>query len=98
MPFARLQSTQGNTICKEQGCYKSFETNTQARNDKQSSKSQYDLEQKFRALYNAGFSEKLSDPKEGLSMEDKRFLKIMDTTTQLKSGHYEIDLSIKRRK
>ena len=34
---------------------------------------QYDLDQKFRALYNAEFSEKLSDPKE-LSMEDKRFL------------------------
>ena len=57
---------------------------------------QYDLEQKFRALYNAEFSEKLSDPKEGLSIEDQKFLKIMDTTTQLKNGHYEIDLPIKK--
>lgn len=58
---------------------------------------QQDLEQKFKALYNAEFTEKLSGPAQGLSMEDARFFDIMSTSTKMRNGHYIIDLPLKNK-
>ena len=56
-----------------------------------------DLEQKFKAFCNFEFNERLSDPRRGPSLEDERFLTIMDTSTIKESEHYRMELPFKDR-
>ncbi|XP_030834607.1 uncharacterized protein LOC115921347 [Strongylocentrotus purpuratus] len=58
---------------------------------------QEELERKFKDFCNMEFTERLSDHREGLSVDDKNFLDIMEKSITKKDNHYQIDLPLKQR-
>jgi len=50
------------------------------------------LENQFKQYYNMEFKDALYDERKTMSQEDKRALKVMEETVQLKNGHYELSL------
>eukprot|EP00057_Strongylocentrotus_purpuratus_P001929 XP_003723498.1 PREDICTED: uncharacterized protein LOC100892237 [Strongylocentrotus purpuratus] len=58
---------------------------------------QEELERKFKDFCNMEFTERLSDHREGLSVDDKTFLDIMEKSITKKDNHYQIDLPLKQR-
>ena len=58
---------------------------------------QDDLEQKFKEFCNMEFTEKLSETADGLSVDDKRFMDIMEQSTTKQGDHYQMDLPLRER-
>ncbi|XP_030843562.1 uncharacterized protein LOC115924830 [Strongylocentrotus purpuratus] len=58
---------------------------------------QEELERKFKDFCNMEFTERLSDHREGLSVDDKNFLDIMEKSITKKDNHYQMDLPLKQR-
>ena len=57
-----------------------------------------DLEKLLVSQYNTDFNEKASEEKRELSVEDKRFIEIMNSSAVLKDGHYNLDLPFRQKK
>nr|XP_055059768.1 uncharacterized protein LOC129443292 [Misgurnus anguillicaudatus] len=55
------------------------------------------LELLLEKQYQHDFSEKLSDDKEEMSQQDKRFMEIMEKSVSFKSGHYSLKLPFKEK-
>lgn len=55
------------------------------------------LEELLISQYNQDFSERLFNDKEKMSVEEKRFMEIMESSVQLKDGHYMMKLPFKDR-
>jgi hypothetical protein len=55
----------------------------------------HDLTQQFHEFYNREFSESLADISTKMSLNDSEAVRIMDETTQLKNGHYQMALPLK---
>ena len=58
---------------------------------------QDDLEQKFKEFCNMEFTEKLSETTDGLSVDDKRFMDIMEQSTTKQGDRYQMDLPLRER-
>ena len=52
------------------------------------------MEEQFEKLYNMEFIDRSADEKPEMSVNDKHFMNIVETSVKLDEGHYMIDLPL----